>query len=104
MDFTPGRRGARGAVVGCYMAHHMGMSLAAIANRLCCGVMQRRFMADRAMQAYRSLLEEKAPLGGAVLRSAARDIPQRPARWDAAETETRTEQPDAAAKRRLSEA
>ena len=104
VDFTPGRRGARGAVVGCYMAHHMGMSLAAIANRLCCGVMQRRFMADRAMQAYRSLLEEKAPLGGAVLRSAARDIPQRPARWDAAETETRTEQPDAAAKRRLSEA
>ena len=94
VDYAPGRGGAQGAVVGCYMAHHMGMSLVSIANRLCGGVIQRRFMADEAMRAYRCLLEEKAPLCSHAPSLSRRELPvrQRPEIAVA-----RPESPDAAA-------
>lgn len=46
-----------------YMAHHLGMSLLAAANTLCEKVMVRRFMSDAHMAAFRSLLQERVPVG-----------------------------------------
>lgn len=80
IDFTPGRSQAvpkagsgrkfvlAGSVVECYMSHHIGMSMAAVANSLLPGVMRRRFMAEIACAAYEPLLAERVPLGGPVLR------------------------------------
>lgn len=43
------------------MAHHNGMALAAMANCLLGGAMQRRFMANPCCEAYDSLLQERVP-------------------------------------------
>ena len=67
MDFTPERCGREGRAVRCVMAHHMGMSMAAITNCLKDNVLQKRFMAEGSMAAYRTLLEERVPLGGPLL-------------------------------------
>jgi len=68
VDFTPGRCvSERGSCVRCVMAHHVGMSLAAIANALCGGVVRRWFLSDPAMAAHTALLQEKVPLDGALL-------------------------------------
>jgi len=69
VDFTPSRcRNSTGEAVRCYMAHHLGMSMLAIANCLREDITVRRFTAEPAMNAYRCLLEEKLPQGAAVLR------------------------------------
>lgn len=68
LDMTPGRTSGKGEVVACFMSHHLGMSLAAIANCLGGGVLRRYFMADPAMAAFQPLLAERVPLSGAVLR------------------------------------
>lgn len=69
VDFSDSRTdGVRGETVRCVMAHHLGMSLTAIANCLCGDSMPRRLMNDPAVAAYYCLLEEKLPLGGVVLK------------------------------------
>ena len=68
VDYTSSRTGGGAIRVRCVMAHHLGMSLCAIANALCGGVLRRWFMSDPAMAAYAGLLLEKIPLGGALLR------------------------------------
>ena len=68
VDFTPGRGGAEGMAVRCVMAHHLGMSLAAVTNTLCDNAVQRWFLTDPAMAAFTGLLQEKIPLDGALLR------------------------------------
>jgi cyclic beta-1,2-glucan synthetase len=68
LDKTPGRTGPDGQVVACFMSHHVGMSLCAVANCLESGVLRRYFMADAQLRAHQSLLAERVPLGGAVLR------------------------------------
>ena len=45
------RNGARGVVIYCYMAHHQGMSLAALDNVLHRDVLQRRFHGDLRIRA-----------------------------------------------------
>ena len=50
------------------MAHHLGMSMLAIANYLIGGLVQREFMRSPDMAAYRQLLQERVPLGAPVLR------------------------------------
>lgn len=69
-DFTPGRgtepEGFR--PVRTYMVHHLGMSLLSVDNLLRDNVMQRRFLADPAMGAYRELLQEKVPVGVRPMR------------------------------------
>ena len=71
VDFTPGRcRSARGEAVRSVMAHHLGMSLAAVCNVLADGAVRRWTMADPAMRSHRSLLQERVPLGGPLLRRA----------------------------------
>ncbi|HVV06561.1 MAG TPA: glucoamylase family protein, partial [Puia sp.] len=63
IDFTPGRlpRGKDQAIVQCFMVHHQGMSLLALACLLLDKPMQRRFLADLRFQATDLLLQEREP-------------------------------------------
>ncbi len=68
LDFTPSRcRTPEGEKVRCCMAHHLGMSMLAIANYLGDNCVRRAFMHSPDMAAYRQLLEERIPLGAPVL-------------------------------------
>lgn len=80
VDYTPSRLsgGERYEVVRSYMSHHLGMSLVAIDNVLRDDIMQRRFMSDCDMGAFRELLQERVPVGAPVMRQVERDIPEKP--------------------------
>jgi hypothetical protein len=62
-DFTPSRvkPGDTFEVVRCWLAHHQGMSLMAVANVLCNSSSQRRFHAEPMVAGTERLLHEKAP-------------------------------------------
>src|SRR5258708_25338101 len=62
-DFTPSRvkPGTTFEIVRCWLAHHQGMSLMAVANVLCNSSSQRRFHAEPMVAATGRLLHEKAP-------------------------------------------
>ena len=69
LDLTPGRtRGVGGEVVREVMAHHLGMSLAAICTVLCAGAPQRWVTQDAAVRAHLGFLSERVPIGGVVIR------------------------------------
>lgn len=82
VDFTKSRaEGGDHSLVRSFMAHHVGMSLAALSNALNDGVMQKRFMRDPEMLAGRSLLGEKIPSFFPVFREVRRSpTPERPRR------------------------
>jgi len=63
LDYTASRlpQSCPHAVVRCYMAHHQGMSIAAIANALNGGAMNRRFHAEPMIEAAELLLQERMP-------------------------------------------
>lgn len=63
VDFTPTRvpEGQTCAVVRNYMAHHHGMSIAAVANVVFQGRLRELFHADPVIEAAELLLQEKAP-------------------------------------------
>jgi cyclic beta-1,2-glucan synthetase len=63
LDFTPARvpDGERAAIVRAYMAHHQGMTIAAIADALLDGLMCKRFHAEPIIQATELLLQERVP-------------------------------------------
>jgi cyclic beta-1,2-glucan synthetase len=63
MDFTRERlpEGASFALVHAYMAHHQGMTIAAIANVILDSVLQKRFHVEPMVQAAELLLHERAP-------------------------------------------
>jgi cyclic beta-1,2-glucan synthetase len=63
VDFTPSRvqPGSTFEIVRCWLAHHQGMSLIAVANVLCNSSSQRRFHAEPMVAATERLLHEKAP-------------------------------------------
>ena len=63
IDFTRPRLpgGEDHVVVRNYMAHHHGMSIAAIANVVHCGQLRQRFHSDPVIEAAELLLQEKAP-------------------------------------------
>ena len=63
IDYTPHRlpAGKRSIVVRCYMAHHHGMSLLAMANLLFAGCFRRRFHAHPLARASDLLLQERVP-------------------------------------------
>ena len=77
VDYTPSRlTGQEGfEVVRSYMSHHLGMSLVAIDDALRDNVMQKRFMKDCDMSAYRELLQERVPVGAPIMRQEERDFP-----------------------------
>ncbi len=63
IDYTRERLqpGQRRAVVQCYMAHHQGMALLALANCLLHNPMPRRFRAEPMVRAAEVLLQERVP-------------------------------------------
>ncbi|MGZ8185576.1 MAG: GH36-type glycosyl hydrolase domain-containing protein [Methylobacter sp.] len=65
LDFTPSRLAENQdvAIVRCYMAHHQGMSLLALANVLHDGKMRHRFHNVPLIQAAELLLQERVPRG-----------------------------------------
>ena len=79
VDYTPSRLTGEEdrEVVRSYMSHHLGMSLLAIDNVLRDNVMQRRFMRDCDMSAYRELLQERVPVGAPIMKQEERDFPVR---------------------------
>ncbi|HYD51052.1 MAG TPA: glucoamylase family protein [Gemmatimonadaceae bacterium] len=61
LDYTRPTPGARYALVHAYMAHHIGMSLVALANLLTGDRWPERFHADPAVRAVELLLQERIP-------------------------------------------
>jgi cyclic beta-1,2-glucan synthetase len=61
IDYTRALPGGRGAVVGTYMAHHIGMTLVALTNVLCESIWQQRFHADPLVRSAELLLHERLP-------------------------------------------
>ncbi len=78
VDFTPTRvpEGARCAVVRNYMAHHHGMSIAAVANVVFNGMLRELFHSDPVIEAAELLVEEKAPREVQVM--SAKHEPEKP--------------------------
>ncbi len=62
-DFTPARvsAGSDFTPVRAYMAHHQGMTIAALGNALCDDILVQRFHADPRMRAVELLLQERVP-------------------------------------------
>jgi cyclic beta-1,2-glucan synthetase len=63
IDFTPERlqSGQRCAVVRCFMAHHQGMTITALTNVLCAGLLRDLFHSEPIIQASELLLQERMP-------------------------------------------
>jgi hypothetical protein len=63
IDYTPSRvlPGTNHAVVRCFMAHHQGMSLLAMAHTLLDRPIQRRFISDPLVRTAELLLQERIP-------------------------------------------
>jgi cyclic beta-1,2-glucan synthetase len=61
LDYTRPEPGQRYAVVGNYMAHHVGMALVALTNVLTAEVWQERFHADPLVRSAELLLHERIP-------------------------------------------
>ena len=63
IDYTPSRvlPGTNHAIVRCFMAHHQGMSLLAIAHTLLDRPIQRRFVSDPLVRTAELLLQERIP-------------------------------------------
>ncbi|MDR0917062.1 MAG: hypothetical protein LBN02_07745, partial [Oscillospiraceae bacterium] len=73
VDFTRGDA----EIVRVYMAHHVGMSLIALANHCADGAMTRRFTANPTMRAHRELLRERVPRGSATISKQGRAFADR---------------------------
>ncbi|MEO7391807.1 MAG: glucoamylase family protein, partial [Ramlibacter sp.] len=84
LDFTRTRlpEHARMAIVCCFMAHHQGMTIVAIANTLQEGRMRERFHREPMIKACELLLQERTPRDVAVAPPRAEEVkasPDRPA-------------------------
>ena len=66
VDFTPSRleRNIHSSIVKSFMAHHQGMSIAALNNFFNNNILQRRFHSDPVIKSAELLLQEKCPEGG----------------------------------------
>lgn len=66
IDFTPSRldRNSDSTIVKSFMAHHQGMSLAALNNYFNNNILQKRFHSDPVIKSAELLLQEKSPEGG----------------------------------------
>jgi cyclic beta-1,2-glucan synthetase len=61
IDYTRPLPGSRKAVVGAYMAHHIGMSLVAFDNVLNRNIWQKRFHSDPLVRSAELILQERIP-------------------------------------------
>ena len=89
-DYDPARipENEEYMLVQSHMAHHQGMTMAAICNALCDGALTRYFRQLPQVEAYALLLEERAP-GGKAIRSLSRvrrQPPKKQERGDAQRT------------------
>jgi cyclic beta-1,2-glucan synthetase len=75
IDYTRPLPGSTRAVVGTYMAHHVGMSLVALTNALQRQVWQRRFHADPLVRSNELVLQERIPRRLVVQRTGNEDEP-----------------------------
>ncbi len=71
LDYSPARQTDSGIFkpVATFMAHHQGMTIAALANVLLGGVVRRWGMANERIEAVASLLHERAPREVSLLHS-----------------------------------
>ncbi len=91
LDFTPARLpdDSRVAIVRCFMAHHQGMTIVAIANALQEGRMRERFHREPIIQACELLLQERMPRDVAVAHPRAEEVKASPTRPGAAASAVR---------------
>ncbi|HVS34905.1 MAG TPA: glucoamylase family protein [Gemmataceae bacterium] len=84
VDFTRDRlpEGKRSLVVRCFMAHHQGMSLIALANCLLGEPMPRRFHAEPMVRSAELLLQERVPHAAPNVQPPEVEAPLRPARQE----------------------
>ncbi|HWZ59243.1 MAG TPA: glucoamylase family protein [Gemmatimonadaceae bacterium] len=61
IDYTRPAVGATSAIVGAYMAHHIGMSLVALTNAIRFGVWPKRFHRDAIVKSAELILFERIP-------------------------------------------
>jgi cyclic beta-1,2-glucan synthetase len=61
-SITSTREGSGGVPIYAYMAHHQGMTMAALANLIHGDIMRRRFHSDPRIRAVESILYERIPL------------------------------------------
>ncbi|MBP3919718.1 MAG: DUF3131 domain-containing protein [Clostridia bacterium] len=73
LDMTALRVGNGYAIVRSVMAHHLGMSMAALCNAVYDGIFVKRFLSDARMEAMTLLLEEQIPTDGIPLQLQAYD-------------------------------
>jgi cyclic beta-1,2-glucan synthetase len=81
LDYTRARLpdDADVAIVRCFMAHHQGMTIVAIANTLQEGRMRERFHREPMIQACELLLQERMPRDVAVAHPRAEEVKASPA-------------------------
>jgi len=91
LDFTRVRLpdDAGVAIVRCFMAHHQGMTIVAIANALQGGAMRERFHCEPMIQACELLLQERMPRDVPVGHPRAEEVKASPARPVAAPSAVR---------------
>nr|RDS94800.1 glycosyl transferase [Cereibacter sphaeroides f. sp. denitrificans] len=96
VDFTTSRlpEGESAAVVRSFMAHHQGMTIAAIANVVQDGLLRRRFHADPLVQAVDLLLQERVPRDVNAAHPHAEEMPVAAAAPDAPPTVRRIDAPE----------
>jgi cyclic beta-1,2-glucan synthetase len=82
LDFTGTRlpETAPFALVRCYMAHHQGMTIVAIANTLHDGLMRDRFHREPMIRACELLLQERVPRDVALAHPRAEEVRASPVR------------------------
>ncbi len=74
LDYNPQRASGGRAMVKSYMAHHVGMSLVAMANVVFDDVFQKRFMSHSLMGSAVELLQEKIPTDAVILRNSVESV------------------------------
>ena len=76
LDYTRSRvpEGTPFAMVRAFMAHHQGMTIAAIANVAFCGRLRDRFHAEPLVQATELLLQERTPRDVSVTHPRAEEV------------------------------
>jgi len=81
LDFTRARLPDEDsvAIVRCFMAHHQGMTVVAMANVLQDGIMRERFHREPMIQACELLLQERMPRDVAVAHPRAEEVQASPA-------------------------
>jgi cyclic beta-1,2-glucan synthetase len=91
LDFTRARLpdDAGVAIVRCFMAHHQGMTIVALANTLHEGRMRERFHREPIIQACELLLQERMPRDVAVAHPRAEEVKASPAQPAATATAVR---------------